>query len=489
MVNDLKQCVKRNTGLTLDKFNDLLSKLPSLQGSFQNPSHAEVALYMYLMKMRTGQPSEDIGRVFSVTRVTVERQCSKVREAMKTDFVFENVNYVRSRDELLACNTDMGRGIFLPNGENKVILICDGTYIYVDRSSNYEFQKKTYTSQKKRNFVKIMMVVTCNGTIVYAFGPYPASQNDATILKSIFDRSDAFDHLQNHDILLLDRGFRDCVQFVESKGLEVKMPALLQLSRDKKQLSTAEANKSRLVTALRFSVEARNGHLKTIFKIFDMVWGSLALKHLQDDVRNCTAIINLYFREIESNRGFADEISRRMLNRLDTPNSLSEIVDRLGLQKKIRSFEPFDDFDSLPALSGLHLIYISLGRYQIKQAASYCQEHLKQNGSNFALFVCPENLVAEALEPYADNRNPKLFFAKFSSRFRSAAHHKTFVLIDCDGYNENAVLGYCCDCYNGLRTIGCCSHVMSIIWYSLHIKDRNVPKPAAFLDDYFGNIV
>lgn len=231
---DLKEFVKRNTGLTLDQFNDLSSKLPSLTGSFQNPSHAEVALYMYLTKMRTGKPSEDIGRDFSVTRVTVERHCSKVREAMKTDFVFENVNYVRSRDELLAGNTDMGRGIYVTNEENKAILICDATYIYINKSSNYEFQKQTYNSHKKRNYVKIMMVVTCNGTIVYALGPYTALQNDATILKSIFERSDAFDHLQNHDILLLDRGFRDCVQFVESKGLDVKMPAFLQASRDKK---------------------------------------------------------------------------------------------------------------------------------------------------------------------------------------------------------------------------------------------------------------
>lgn len=65
-----------------------------------------------------------------------------------------------------------------------------------------------------------------------------------------------------------------------------------------------------------------------------MVWNSLALKHLQDDFQICTALINLYFREIESNRGIADEISRRMLSKLNTPNSLSEIVARLGLEKK-----------------------------------------------------------------------------------------------------------------------------------------------------------
>lgn len=440
------------------------------------------------MKMRTGQPSEDIGRLFGVSRVTVERSCTKIREAMNTDFVFNNVNYVPSREVLLDSNTDMGRGLFCTDDDDKAVFVCDATYIFINKSSNHEFQKKTYNAKKKRNFLKIMMCVTCNGTIIYAFGPYPAVQNDATILKSIFERYDAFDHFQRNDIILLDRGFRDCVAFVKDKGFDVKMPALLQVSRDKKQLSTAEANNSRLVTAIRFVVEARNGHLKTIFKVFDMTWNSLALKHIQDDILICCALINCYFRSIESNRGIADEIVFRMLNRLNTPNRLSNIIDELDLKKKIRVFEPFDDFDSLPTLTILDLIYISLGKYQIEQAASYCQEHMKKNDSRFALYVCPENLIGDSLGPYSEEQNPRLFFVKFLSRFRSAVDHKTFVLIDLNGIGENSVMGYCCDCYNGLRTVGCCSHVMTIIWFSLYVKNRNVPTPAGFLNEFFMNI-
>lgn len=82
------------------------------------------------------------------------------------------------------------------------------------------------------------------------------------------------------------------MRFLEEKGIDVKMPALLQKSESKSQLSTKDANRSRLVTAIRFVVEARNGHLKTIFKIFDKTWSTPALGHLKEDIEICTALIN-----------------------------------------------------------------------------------------------------------------------------------------------------------------------------------------------------
>lgn len=440
------------------------------------------------MKMRTGQPSEDIGNKFGMTRVTVERQITKVREAMMTDFVHNHVNYIRSREDLIQASTTMSRGLFSPDGIPRVMLNCDATYIYINKSRNYQFQKATYNDQKKRNFVKIMMVVTCDGTIIYALGPYKALDNDAKIMKSILEDTDAFDHLENGDIFIVDRGFRDCVPLLRSKGFDVKMPGLVQRSETKTQLSTAEANRSRLVTAIRFVIEVRNGHLKTIWKIFNMTWNSLALKHLKNDIEICSALINYYFRSIESNRDIADEIIDRMLNRMNLPNGLSKIINRSRFQNNMRQFVPFDDFDTLPTLTLQDLIFISLGKYQIKQAESYCQEHMKQNNSEFAVFMCPDEITREFCQSfYEEDNHPVLFFAKLSSRFRSVKKHQTYILIDSNGEGEHAILAYCCSCYNGLRTVGCCSHVMCIIWFILHIKNRNIPRPAGFLDNYFGN--
>lgn len=162
LTNDLKSEIKRNTALTYDQFEDLLTKLPSLPNSFANASRAAATLYMYLMKMRTGQPSDDIGNKFGITRVTVERQITKVRAAMMTDFVHNHVNYIRNREDMIQASTTMSRGLFSPDGIPRVMLNCDGTYIFINKSRNYQFQKATYNDQMKRNFVKIMMVVTCD---------------------------------------------------------------------------------------------------------------------------------------------------------------------------------------------------------------------------------------------------------------------------------------------------------------------------------------
>lgn len=101
---------------------------------------------------------------------------------------------------------------------------------------------------------------------------------------------------------------------------------------------------------------------------------------------------------------------------------------------------------------------------------------------------CPDNICEIFVtEFFSDGRQPELLMTQFKSRFRSNKTHNAYVLIDTLSEGEKSVLGYCCSCHNGLRTVGCCSHVMSIIWFSLNIKSTaNMPQPAAFLNDYFG---
>lgn len=437
------------------------------------------------MKVRTALPDEDIGRAFGIKKSTVGRRISKARKALETDFMPDHINYVPDREELLTKSTVMCDGLFNPNG-NKVVLVCDGTYIYINKSSNYKVQRQSYTDQKKRNFVKIMMVVTTNGYIAYALGPFKPGQNDAKVLEEIDTKTNVFDMLENGDIMLLDRGFRDCIDHFKAKGLDVKMPALLQRSANKKQLSTAEANKSRLVTALRFIVEARNGHMKTVYKIFNTVWNPVAIPHLMTDFQICASLINCYHCSIESNHPFAGEMAALMLSRLNTPNEVFRITSKKDIQQILKTFAPFEDVGSLPTLQHQDLVRISLGKYQLKQAQSYCSQHIKANEGSFNVFSLSDELCQTHFASfYNDDCEPILLLAQLDSRYRNRKHYNTFLLVNRIGNNEKTVLGYCCECYNGLRTIGCCSHVMTVIWFTLYTKNRNIPNPAGFLDDYF----
>lgn len=143
---------KRMTGLTEEQFNHLFHSLQSVNVHIKNQRTAASALFMYLMKMRTALPYEDIAHAFHVTASTVSNLISKIRQVLQRDLVPHNVNYIRTREDLLEHNTIMSNALLDPEDQKKVMLICDGPYIFIDKSRNYTHQKKTYSGQKKTKF-------------------------------------------------------------------------------------------------------------------------------------------------------------------------------------------------------------------------------------------------------------------------------------------------------------------------------------------------
>jgi len=67
--------------------------------------------------------------------------------------------------------------------EDVAILVADGTYVYIEKSSNYSFQRRTYYLHKGRPLVKPMMMVSTTGYISEVFGLYFADgkNNDASM--------------------------------------------------------------------------------------------------------------------------------------------------------------------------------------------------------------------------------------------------------------------------------------------------------------------
>lgn len=76
-----------------------------------------------------------------------------------------------------------------------------------------------------------MKVVAVDGSILDEFGPFAANKNDAEILKTVFEETEIGKIFLPGDVILLDRGFRDCVKFLEKKKLSLKC----QLSLKKKE--------------------------------------------------------------------------------------------------------------------------------------------------------------------------------------------------------------------------------------------------------------
>lgn len=178
-----------------------------------------------------------------------------------------------------------------------------------------------------------------------------------------------------------------------------------------------------------------------------------------------------------------------MLTKLHEVNMVGSVVSKDRFQRFIKDFTQFNSYDELPILTMDHLFLISLERYPFKQAESYTQMHIKRNNDQFIVWVCPDNICRNVFPSFfTDNRDPLLFMLRLNSRFRSNKTHSTFVLIDRNGDDEKAVLGYYCECYNGWRTVGCCAHIMTLISFLLHSKGRNLVMPASFLDILFNDL-
>lgn len=50
--------------------------------------------------------------------------------------------------------------------------VFDGTYIYIQMSSDYVFQRRSYSTHKSRSLLKPMVIVGTDGYILDVIGPY-----------------------------------------------------------------------------------------------------------------------------------------------------------------------------------------------------------------------------------------------------------------------------------------------------------------------------
>lgn len=484
----------KDFGLTEEQFEDLFEMVPSLLLKYKgNERSSKNALKSYLMRLRTSKTYNEIAREFGVSVATLRKMQTLARAALLEDIVsncfgFQNI----TRDDLLMNNTTMSNNLLDNSDGQHVITIWDGTYIACNKSFNQYVQRITYSGQKMKNLLKPMICCSPNGFIIDIFGPFAGTKNDSSIMRYLFERNVDLicERLQRGDIFMVDRGFRDSKDLIESNGFVVKMPEFIQKNDKNGQLTTHKANKSRLVTANRFAIESRNGNMKTIWKVFDSKWSAYDQKHLMEDYRIAATIINLFYAKIIPNKNDAQEISSKMLERVEKSNLLSKIVFTHRFQREIeRNFLEGDEHDfEFPILSLNDLKKISLGNYQINQMNPYVVEHLRSNNNQFIFFICSATLLTKYFEQLIlsnEIARPVLILAELSSRFKNRTKHQTFLLVDQAQNDVNGIIEYCCGCRHGLRTVGCCSHTMCLIGFLGYLRNnRNkIHEVSPFLVD------
>lgn len=451
-------------GFTHLQFETILNETPSLSDQCQKP---KTALGVYLLKLRSGEPNVRIASQIGVSRKTIGVLLKMARNCLMQDFVVRHLGFNHiSRDQIIAHSLAVPSSIYSNPTNPVAIVLCDGSYIYIQKSKNFLFQKKTYSLHKYKNLLKPFLITCPDGYIIDISGPYAATTSDAQIMSDIMNDQTAPAHtlLQANDVFVLDRGFRDSIRDIESAGYEPHMPP--SKDRDATQLTDMQANKSRLITIVRWVIEVINGWFKRDFKIFRHTIINKTLPQVFEDFRIAGALLNAFRQPLRDSAhadAFIDIISQRM----NEPNRLGNYVVAENVNRQRVAFTTISDISlniPFPQLTEEDVILFSLGTYHMKLARSYVAEHLRGDDGIYNIDVS-FSPSPSMLQYGLSTENSSLLRGRILSRHISNKIYYTYLLIQTNVQGREAIKACYCSCMTGMRTLGSCAHTVSIIWY------------------------
>ena len=438
----------------------------------------------FLTYLRSGMSQPLLGTIFCMTQQNVCRLIGQARSVLTESFVplfLGNSRASGSRDMILANTSSYARTLYDVSVDTAIV-ICDGTYLYNQKSSYFPHQIATWCTQKNRNLTKPMLFVTTTGYIIDVFGLYEGKSSDADIMKQIMTDPKTQPWFQAAfkpgDIFVLDRGFKTCEETLKAAGFVVQMPRFLK----GKQFTDEEANATRLCTMIRWVVEARNHSLKSN-KYLSNVVDNKNLPHLLDDVRIAAALINAFDKPLVVSNDDEEACERavRANERADDYNHLQLIIESHNLTRKPSAAEAFD-FNVIPQLDAYDMRQLS-GSYQMRLAMSYLD--MQGWDSDDPPISRIKSTIVKDSDFSAVNLavgQPLLVKARVKSRHTKTTVYQVFILYDLNKEDDDVVVQTYCQCKAGARTTDCCAHALMVIWYlSMGRFFEDVQTPGAFL--------
>ncbi|CAF1684347.1 unnamed protein product [Rotaria magnacalcarata] len=115
----------------------------------------------------------------------------KLRLTIVKSFVPDNLGFGHvTREDVIGGHTTAITQELMCGGDSTdiPIIIIDGAHLYIQKSRNNEFQRKTFNLYKKGSLLKSMMIVTTTDYIVACIEPFMSdfNNNDAAIMKDIY---------------------------------------------------------------------------------------------------------------------------------------------------------------------------------------------------------------------------------------------------------------------------------------------------------------
>jgi hypothetical protein len=188
-------------------------------------------------------------------------------------------------------------------------------------------------------------MVTTTGYIIEAWCNFTGIRGDSQIIQDLFKTPEFSNFMESGDIrVFADRGFYGCREDFENRGISVNLHHNVGKQN---QLTVRQANESRLVTKVRWVIEAINGLLKKSY--LDKVVQNKSLPHTGDDVRIACALVNYTYRPLVADV----DLVREMKALAKKPNPLFNLFNgkKYDAKRKIFKYINASDLEEIPGFS------------------------------------------------------------------------------------------------------------------------------------------
>jgi hypothetical protein len=214
-----------------------------------------------------------------------------------------------------------------------------------------------------------------------------------------------------------------------------------------------------------------------MFKFFKDTIPMQHVEHLGDFFRVCCSLINAFSPPTKM-QAESSLLATCMLARANQKNFVQQKEENEGLDKLQKSkWYPMTaegHLPGFPVLTEEYLRELTFGVYQIKLAKSYVQDKL-QRDSDYVIEIMLEEpgfLRARIYSRFTKSAKYHLWIAYFDSSYEQSNEDET----------SNPITGWYCKCKTGARTLGCCAHIASVLWYlGLARHQKNIKYPSAKL--------
>lgn len=162
-----------------------------------------------------------------------------------------------------------------------------------------------------------------------------------------------------------------------------------------------------------------------------------------------------------------------MLLKKNFDNSLAKVVEEENWNRQKRIFKPLTSNDVLdfPELTEKDLKILFTGTCQLSQTVSYLAEMYTEEGLLHMQYLLDDNTILKC---------------QIKSRHIKRKVYKCYVHYAPNTIGFGGIKEYLCDCANGLRTVGCCAHVATIIYFLGHARYLSkIIHPAQILTNIF----